>query len=241
VDTFRYPSAGGFASYLAPFAERFELRLTHELTGLDPAAKVLRFANGKAERYDKLISSVPLPELIPLIDGVPPDVRDAAGQLACTTAVLINLGIDRADLSDTAITYFYDEDVIFARVNLPHMFSPNNAPAGCGAIQAEVYFSAKYKPLLVDPSDLIGPVVRDLRRCGFIRDDDSIVLMDAAVSRYANVIFDRDRKQALDTVHGYLDDVGVWYCGRYGSWNHAWTDEAFIEGEQAARKALDSA
>ena len=241
VSTFRYPSVGGFESYLASFAERFELRLNHRLTGLDPTGRMLRFENGCAEPYEKVISSVPLPELIPLIDGVPADVRDAASSLACTTTVLVNLGIARADLSDTAITYFYDEDVVFSRINLPHMFSPNNAPAGCGAIQAEVYFSAKYKPLLVDPRDLIGPVVRDLRRCGFIRDADFIVLRDAAVVRYANVIFDRDRRRALETVHGFLDDVGVYWCGRYGSWNQAWTDEAFIEGEQAARTALGAA
>ncbi len=46
VDTFRYPSYGGFVSYLEPFAERFEVKLDHRLSGLDPAHRVLRFANG---------------------------------------------------------------------------------------------------------------------------------------------------------------------------------------------------
>jgi len=50
--------------------------------------------------------------------------------------IAYQLGIDRADLSDTAITYSYDEDIVFSRVNLPHMFSPNDAPPGCGTIQA---------------------------------------------------------------------------------------------------------
>lgn len=241
VDTFRYPSSGGFMSYLEPFARRFQLRLDHTLSGLDPQARVLRFANGKSEAYGRLISSVPLPELIPLIDGVPEDVRKAAGTLAFTTAVLINLGIDRDDLSDAAITYFYDADVIFARVNLPYQFSPNNAPPGCGTIQAEVYFSEKYKPFSGRPSDLIQPVIEDLRRCGFIRQDDRILLRDAAINRFANVIFDQDRAPALRAVHGFLDEIGVHYCGRYGNWDHAWTDEAFISGEQAVRAALDCA
>ena len=102
-------------------------------------------------------------------------------------------------MSETAITYFYDDDVIFSRVNLPHMFSPHNAPAGCGTIQAEVYFSEKYKPLRVDPSELIEPVIRDLRRCGFIRETDSILLKDTAINRFANVIYDLDRRAALAT------------------------------------------
>jgi protoporphyrinogen oxidase len=234
VDTFRYPSFGGFVSYLEAFAKRFELRLNHRVCGLDTKERVLRFTNGKSVPYERVISSIPLPELIPLIDGVPPDVLEASRRLAFTTAVLINLGIGRCDISDTHITYFYDEDIVFSRVNLPHMFSPNNAPPGAGTIQAEVYFSDKYKPFRGRPEALIEPVIGDLRRCGFVRDDDTILLKDAAVNRYANVIYDHDRAPALETIHGFLRDVGISYCGRYGNWDHAWTDEAFISGEEAA-------
>ncbi len=55
---------------------------------------------------------------------------------------------------------------------------------------------------------------------------------------YANVIFDLERAAALKTVHGYLDDLGIAYCGRYGDWEYIWTDESFVSGENAAKKAL---
>ena len=63
---------------------------------------------------------------------------------------------------------------------------------------------------------------------------------DAArtVIPYANVIFDLERTAALKTVHGYLDDIGIAYCGRYGDWGYMWTDESFISGERAAETAL---
>jgi protoporphyrinogen oxidase len=240
VDLFRYPSHGGFVSYLEPFAERFDTKLGHRVVRIDPAAKSVRFANGVVVEYERLISSIPLPDLIPLVQGVPQEVADAAGRLAFTQAVLINLGIGRSDLSESAITYFYDEDIIFSRVNLPHMFSPNNAPPGCGTIQAEIYFSDKYKPLRRQPHEFIEPVIADLRRVGFIRDDDKILLKDADVNRYANVIYDFDRTAALSAVHGFLDEVGIYYCGRYGDWNHAWTDEAFLSGEAAAKRSVES-
>jgi protoporphyrinogen oxidase len=238
VDTFRYPSFGGFLSYLQPFAERFEIRLNHQLSELDPTERVLHFNNRLSVPYGRVISSMPLPELVPLITNVPEDVLEASRKLAFTTAVLVNIGIDRADLSETHVTYFYDSDIVFSRVNLPHMISSNNAPPGAGNIQAEVYFSDKYKPLQSRPGDLIDPVIADLRRCGFIRGDDKILLQDAVVNRYANVIYDHDRASALETVHGFLDEVGVDYCGRYGNWDHAWTDEAFVSGEETAARVL---
>lgn len=238
VDSFRYPTRGGFESYLKPLAQRFDVRLSHQLTGVDAKSKRLRFSNGAVDSWSELISSVPLPELIPLIDGVPDEVRQAARKLAFTTAVLINIGLRRNDISETAITYFYDSDVSISRVNLPYHFSTKNAPPGCGSIQAELYFSEKYKPLRVHLNDLIDTALDDLKRCGFIRADDEILLCAAAVNKYANVIYDTDRTAALRTVHGFLDELGIHYCGRYGRWNHAWTDQAFVDGECSARNVI---
>jgi protoporphyrinogen oxidase len=152
---------------------------------------------------------------------------------------MINLGVNRADLSEGQWTYFYDRDVCFTRLSFPHMFSPHVVPAGCGSIQAEVYYSQKYRPLKGAPADYVAPVIADLKRCGVLREDDKILHTNIHVSRYAQIIFDLERADALATVHGYLDDIGVAYCGRYGDWLYIWTDEAFISGENAAQKALE--
>jgi protoporphyrinogen oxidase len=238
ITHFRYPSAGGFVNYLRKFVPLGNLQLNHELVSIDPGAREIRFSNGHVTGYDALVSSVPLPDLIRMIQGAPPDVVDASRLLACTTCVLVNVGVNRADLSDAHMTYFYDEDICFTRLGFPHMLSARNAPPGTGSIQAEVYFSDKYKPLAGSPEDWIEPVIRDLRRCGLLREDDRVLCKKAMLLRYANVIFDLDRATALATVHGYLDELGIAYCGRYGDWGYMWTDESFKSGEQAAEKAL---
>jgi protoporphyrinogen oxidase len=238
ITNFRYPTDGGFVSYLRHFPEIADLRLNHELVAIDPRAKELRFSSGLKTRYDALVSSVALPDLIAMIAGAPRDVVDASRRLACSTCVLVNIGVDRADLSASQIMYCYDEDIRFTRLSFPHMLSATNVPAGCGSIQAEVYFSSKYRPLEQSPDDLIDPVIADLRRTGALRESDTIVSRHTTMVRYANVIFDLDRAAALDTVHGYLRDIGIDYCGRYGDWGYMWTDESYISGERAAESAL---
>lgn len=238
VSNFRYPRDGGFVSYLHKFAKMAELKLNHQLVAVDPREKRLRFSNGVTATYDLLVSSVPLPDLIPMISGAPADVVDASQRLACSTCVLVNIGVNRSDLSNAHMTYFYDEDICFSRLSFPHMLAPSNVPEGTGSIQAEVYFSRKYRPLTGAPDDCIAPAIRDLRKCGLLRDDDKILSQSARLVPYANVIFDLDRAAAVSTVHGYLDDIGIAYCGRYGAWDYLWTDESFVSGEGAADRAL---
>jgi protoporphyrinogen oxidase len=239
ITHFRYPTQGGFASYLNKLVPFASLRLNHEMIALDPRKRLLRFSNDTVAHYDELVSTVPLPELIGMISGVPQDVLDASRRLACSTCVLVNLGVDREDLSKSHMTYFYDEDICFTRLSFPRMLAASNAPAGTGSIQAEIYFSSKYKPLTGVPEDWIAPVIADLRRCGLLREDDRVIFSAAMVMQYANVIFDLERKAALETVHGYLAELGIAYCGRYGDWGYMWTDESFKSGEDAAQKIID--
>lgn len=238
ITNFRYPTRGGFQAYVDGLRGDSKVVLGHDLVRLDPSAKELTFANGTKAKYDGVVSSIALSDLIPMIVGVPAEVLAAAATLACSSVVLVNVGVARADVSQAHISYFYDSDVIFSRLSFPHMFSPQTAPEGCGSVQAEVYFSKKYMPIDRSPERCIEPVIRDLRKVGILREDDRLLHQNAAFAEYANIIFDHDRPKALAIVHGYLDDIGVSYCGRYGDWAYLWTDDSFKSGERAAERAL---
>ena len=240
VDKFRYPTNHGFVHYLHKFTELADIELNHKVTRIDPKEQLIYFANGQKVDYDKVISSIPLPELITgIVDGVPPEVVKAGEKLACTSCIIVNIGLDRADFTDAVWSYFYDPDIIFTRLSFPHHMSPNNVPPGGGSIQAEIYFSDKYRPVDRKPEDCIEPVINDLKRCGLIKEKDTILHTSTLFIKYANIIFDLDRQEALQTVHGYLDDIGINYCGRYGDWGYQWTDQAFKSGEQAAQAILN--
>ncbi|MDF7826703.1 FAD-dependent oxidoreductase [Pontiellaceae bacterium B12227] len=239
IKQFYYPTHGGFVRFFDGFLDKADVQLSHEVTRIETKEKMLQFASGQVAGYDNLISSLPLPELIALMDDVPDHVREASLQLACSTCVIVNVGVDRENLSEAHWTYFYDEDIIFTRISYPHMQSPNNVPSGCGSVQMEIYFSKKYKPLTNKPESYIQPAIDDLIKCKILNEEDKILFSEARVAPYANVIFDLDRIRCLEIVHGYLDELGIRYCGRFGEWGYHWTDGSFISGENAAQKILD--
>lgn len=239
VQEYRYPAENGFVSFLELFRAQSDIQRNHHVVKIDPRARELHFRHGPVVRYEHLISSVPLPDLIPMITGAPKEVLEASQKLSCTSLVLVNIGIDRPDVSDASWLYFYDDDMPFSRISFPRTFSTSTVPEHASAIQCEVYFSKKYRPLNRAPEEYIEPVIDGLRRCGLIREDDKILLRKAMFVPYANIVFDLDREAALRIVHGYLDDLGIAYCGRYGDWGYLWTDTTFLSGEDAAQRVLD--
>lgn len=238
IPDFRYPSQGGFVSYLKKFADASDLHLGHRVRRIRMKNRTLEFDNGNEAEFTRLVSSIPLPALVPLIEGAPKDVLEAAALLSCSQVALVNIGLNRSDISDNHWTYFYDDDYPFARLSFPHMFSPGVVPEGHGAIQAEIYFSPKWKPFTGEVEDLVEPTIDALMRCGLVKDRSEITHTSTLFAEWGNVIFDHDRARSLATVHGYLQDIGIAWCGRYGDWAYIWTDESFQSGERAANMAL---
>ena len=218
-----------------------EVRLDAEVTGIDPAASRVRLADGSEIPYLRLVSSLPMRDLVARIDGVPDEVRGAASRLSFTSAVMVNIGVARDDITDTHVRYVYDEDIVFARLNFPHLLSPANVPPGMSSStrrRSTSRTATGRSPSLFE--SLIEPTLDGLRRMGVLREDDRIVAAEARLARYANIIYDADRAAALAVIEPYLADLGIVSCGRYGRWNHFWTDESYASGEAAATAALDA-
>jgi len=240
IPKFRYPKFGGFVSYLRNFQNICNLKTNHKVVSIDVSKNEICLQNGQFLNYKKLISSMPLPELISVIKDVPSDVKAAAKSLACTELITVTLGINRSDLIDAHWTYFYDDDISFTRLSTPHLQSVNNAPKNCGMLQAECYFSKKYLPYYNNYDKTIESVIYGLKECGIIKPSDKIIFKNIIHTDYANIIFDHDTEYSVNLIHGYLDDLKINYCGRYGNWAYIWTDESFISGENAAMKCFNS-
>ena len=58
---------------------------------------------------------------------------------------------------------------------------------------------------------------------------------------YGYVIYDFNRKKSLGVIHKFLDDNGIYYCGRFGEWAYLWIDQALISGRETAKKIIERA
>jgi len=236
----RYPETGGYQAFMRGIAHPELIRTSSAVESIDPVRRRLRLAGGAEPSYDQLVSTMPLPELVSRVvpSAVPAAVRDAAGRLACSSLVLVDVAVARADLLGAEWFYVYDEDISFARAHFPHLLSARNAPEGCGSIQAEVYYS-RDRPLPCAAEDLPARVVEELVEMKVLRSAGEVMFTRHRVVPFANIIFDHHRAAALAIINAWADEAGILLAGRYGEWGYHWTDDATRSGWAAAAKVLE--
>jgi protoporphyrinogen oxidase len=238
---FRYPRRGGYQAFMSAFAHPELVRVGKCVVGIDLRRKQLAFGDGSVAAFDRLVSTMPLSNLVRTVrpDQIPGEVRAAAEDLLCSSLVLVNVTARRRDLFDHHWFYVYDEEICISRGHFPHMLSPNNAPPGYGSIQLEVYHS-KHRPLPCAPAFLPERVVGELVEMGILRSRDEVLSAHTQEIPYANVVFDHRRSTALALILPWVREQGICLAGRYAEWAYYWTDDATRAGWSAAEEILGS-
>src|SRR5690606_28857351 len=104
--------------------------------------------------------------------------------------------------------YVYDKNKYSTRINCTEKLSPNNAPSGKTGIQVEAYFS-KYSPKVESPECIARKVCQELLEMGLIVSPEYVESVHTKWVRWANVIFDHQRREALDTILQWLEQFGL--------------------------------
>lgn len=231
----RYPKRGGYSAFVKHIANNLDIRYGYEVSSIDAESKILTFTNGKQYKYDKLISTMPLPKLIKMVCNEDSILQDA-DCLQATSMALVSIGFHRKIKFPALWFYIYDEDIPFARVHSPSMKSVWNAPQGKSSLQFEVYYS-KEKPLKYTDGELCEKVLASMEKMNVaIRED--IEIIDVRHIKYANVIFYKDMERHRDNVLRYLVDKDIHTCGRFGKWDYLWSDQSFLSGINTAKFAM---
>nr|MBI3614532.1 hypothetical protein [Nitrospirota bacterium] len=183
--------------------------------------------------YEKLVSTIPIPELVRRCTDLPSDIREAAEGLRCVSVYSVNLGVARERVTDMHWIYFPEPEYPFYRAGFPMNFSPGLGPSGCSSLYVEI----SHQPTAAMASDDVLTLVRGgLDRAGIFTAKDEIVAADVRDIRYAYVLFDRHRARVLPAILQELERRGIHSIGRYGRWEHTSMEDAIGQGKKLAEQ-----
>jgi len=233
----RYPQQGGYKSFLNTMATNTSIKTQKEVALIDPICRRITFADGSETNYEKLISSLPLPEVVKIIKDAPKKVVEAGEKLLATSGQLVSIGFNRPDVSKHLWFYIYNDDILPARAYSPSLKSPYNVPKGKSSLQFETYFSKK-KPKQLSVDSLVAHIIEKGIQMKLWELDD-IAITDYREEKYANIVFDFNRKSNVALIQDYLKSVGIISIGRFGEWDYFWSDQSLLSGIKGAKNILN--
>ena len=174
-----------------------------------------------------MIYTLPLSQVEAIVDDVPSHVRDACVGLRYQGICCINVGVDRADISDKHWVYFYEDEFPFHRLSFPGNFTRANVPDGRSSISMEIAFSAARD---LDREHVVDDALDALRTAKILRADDRVELVHMQEILPAYVIYDLEHASNVGAIRRWLEEHGIVVAGRFGEWQYHNMDHAMKSG-----------
>jgi len=233
--SFLYPRSGGIAALPQALAKasKAELRTGMQATRLCWRPRRLQCADGTTLPYEVLVSTMPLPTLVRLLDDPPEAVIWAARALRAASVTYWDIGLPRANSPrDAHWVYFPEPGVPFYRAGAPSLVAPSMAAPGCRSLYVEVSHPQGSSVPVNDET-----MLRGLRQTGLVGEQEEPVLMARNLIEYGYVIMDQEYGVARGVILEWLERQGILSVGRYGSWTYQAMEGSMLDGLRAAEKA----
>ena len=208
-----------------------------EVAHVDIVEKAVTFSDGSTTDYDRLVTTMPLTELLKKIDNVPGVVSEATDDLHHTEGMFVGIGVADPCPSTKCWMYFPGDDSPFYRVTYLSNYSPQMTPAGdYFSLLAEVSASP-HKP--EDPDTVVERTIQGMVNSQLLTHeqvDHKIVSRELMRVPYSYPVPTIGRDRALAVIQPWLMDHGIYSRGRFGAWRYEIgnTDHSVMMGVEIA-------
>ena len=237
---FRFPLSGGTGEIFKRFIPyiRDNLFLKKEAIKIDIANKEVIFNDGDKRKYDILINTMPLDEFIKRAGLV--QFFEMIKELKHNGVFIVGLGIQKQCPSNKCWIYFPEDNCPFYRITYFSNYSPNNTPEGnYYSLMCETAYS-EHRPK--DKEKIIEDTIKGLINTGILSEDDKKYIVSGYLieAAYAYPVPTLNRDKALEFIQPYLEQNGIYSCGRFGAWKYEIgnMDHCVMQGKEVVDKIL---
>jgi len=233
---FTYPVNGGIEALVtaiaAPVTDR--IRTNFKVTSVRRDGSMWEISNGgETVHADRIISTIPLQELVSMLDDVPGEVVSAIRGLKYNSLLTVTIGV-KGDVPPYSWVYVPDEGVgLENRISFPSGFSKNTAPPGCASVLAEITYNEGDPVSLMNDDQAIDHVTSSLIRMGVIQ-PGTVVSHAVYRKKYAYVVYDLGYRDNISAIRKYFQGQGISLVGRFSQFE-------YLNMDGCIRSAMDFA
>ncbi len=219
---FSYPLDGGIEALVRAIAEPVKkyIMTGFRVVSVRRDGARWKIGNGKEViEADRCICTMPLQHLLPCLESVPREVKDAAAALKYNSLVCVNIGI-RGIVPDFSWVYVPDPAAGMAnRISFPSHYSRQVAPPGCSAVLAEITHQPDDEVTAMTDAELIQEVTGMLEKMQVLT-NDQVVSSSVERQPFAYVVYDLDYLKNIAIVKEYCEGSGIPLVGRFAQFEY---------------------
>lgn len=223
--TFLYPrnGAGSFLDVLYRRLDSTKVRLGCTLTRVDAERKLAYTDGGEEISFEYLINTAPLNHFLAMLG------TDAAlelnGRLSYNKVLVFNLGFSKKSAFKEHWIYVPDKDVNYYRIG----FYDNILSTDKLSMYVEIGYP---KDAAVDMEQQLALTLENLKRCGIVTEDNSLIASSTILMDPAYVHIRRDTEAAIAEMKRSLAVSGIHTIGRYGGWTYCSMEDCMLEAKE---------
>ena len=223
-----YPARGGFGEIARALVEGVhDLRLGARVVEIDLHRREVRLEKGISVRWDRLVSTLPLPELLRVLSDAPENLRRDAASLERLPLRLFFVVLDRPVSTRIQRIYTCDPGSPVHKIVINHNSSDSLRALPRHGISGEMSLPGLS---LSSGPELERRFVEYLRRLGLVRSEDRLVEVSSLDVPYGYPVPSRDRDAIVSRLKDRLEGLGITTVGRFAEWDYINSDEAIHRG-----------
>ena len=241
-NTFKYPLRGGTGAIYRAFVPYVESRLHYrrEAVAIDLERRTVEFSDGSGTRYDTLISTMPIDQLVARAAKAPSIVREAATRLVHNSSYIVGVGVKKRVETPKCWIYYPETDAPFYRVTYLSNYSPHMTPDPDHMLLLSETTYSRWKP---EPRDtIVDRVVDGMIATRLLDESDrpNIVTRHLIEVPYEYPVPTLERDEALGVLQPYLMSHDVYSRGRFGAWLYEIgnMDHSVMQGVETVDRVL---
>ncbi len=219
---FIYPLRGGIEAMVREIAKPVEENIQtgfHVTSIKNENGKFIISNKKRVISAERLISTIPLQELLPCLDAAPENVNRACSELKYNSIACVFLGI-KGKVPDISWMYIPEKELgLFNRISFPSNYSPHVALPCHSSILIEITYREGDETSQMQDRHIIDHVIKALEKMKIIIRDD-VVYSSVMRQKYAYVIYDLEYQRNIATVKEYCAANGIGLVGRFAEFEY---------------------
>lgn len=223
-----YPATGGFAEIFRAMARQAgPVAFGRRVVAIDTVSRTMRCADGNALAWDRLVSTMALPQLLTCLADCPEDLCEKAARLEAVSLKIVMISAAKAADAPPHRIYSADPEVPAHKIVFNHRSSTALKQRPREAVVCEVsYAHAKPPP---DDVTLERTMIDWLISKGLIGADRDAIYARTVDVPLAYPVPTPERAAIVDDIRAYLAQLRIYSIGRFGGWTYANSDGCIKE------------